>query len=555
MTTDLTSTVPLLPGQVLLHYRVLGLLAEGGMAEVYLARDLERPPTDQVVVLKRVRPHLLADPRFETMFVNEAQLASMIHHGSVVDVHELARTEGELLLAMEFLNGKTLLAVGKTCDTGGFWVPHTVLARIVADTAAGLHHAHILTDAQGQPLRLVHRDMSPENVIVCFDGRVKVVDFGVAKARMTPDTTQHGVVKGKLNYLAPEAIRGEALDARADLYALGVTLYLFLTAQFPYSVRSTDQLIEQMMRSEPRPPRSYNAQIPAGLEAICLRCLARDRDQRYRSADELRQALERFISDSGPAVTSRHVAAFMNQLYPKETDSLRVWVESLSGPQSLPAAAPLPPPAMAVAGHGGTLEMDAPEEASSSTMVTGFTPPTHWREVSNIHHRATNIVTNLQASGVHVALRHLDGSRLEGAQPTGERPLWQPGEDSSLAGATHPPRLDAPPGTLHGTRVRERRWPRIVAFLGGVLVVLAVGSLVLDVGPLPGLVSDADDADAGAPLPVDAGLPVDSGVPAGSGDAAPPAPEQLDASSRDQGVKKKKKKKKRRRRRRPKNRH
>lgn len=487
------------PGQSILHYTILGLLAEGGMAEVYLARDHDRPRNKQIVVLKRIRPHLLRDPRFETMFENEAKLATRIAHRNVVQVFELERSDRELLLAMEFLNGKTLLAIGKTCDTGGFWVPHTILARIVADAADGLHRAHTLTDTEGRALNLVHRDMSPENVIVTFDGHAKVVDFGVAKGRSTPDTTQYGVIKGKLNYLAPEAIRGESIDARADIYALGVTLYLFLTARFPITGETTDRLLEEMFRQQPVRPREINSTIPHELESICLRCLATDRHERFETAALLRRALEKFIVDSGTLVSSRHVAAFLDQLYPIDSDPMRRWVEAIcegSAEASLAEAAPgLEVPVMR---HGGTVEM---HDAVLDSEPAGADPVEHaigsglagsdmWSVVTDIHQRAASIMTNLQASGVHVTRRMEVPSIAPKPLRIAPRPSGSPLKQAPTGDRLDEPR---PTGSATGVRRNEPLSWQLKVGIGGAVLALILSAVLLLPGS-PGQVTAPDAA-------------------------------------------------------------
>lgn len=393
------------------------------MAQVYLARDEDKakhaaPEYETLVVLKRVLPHLALNPRFESMFANEARLASMIRHPNVVEVQGLLRDGEELFLVMEFLDGKNLLALGKTCDSGGFWLPYPLLARILADAAAGVHQAHILTDEFGRSIHFVHRDLTPENIVVCFDGRVKVVDFGIAKARMSPETTQVGIIKGKLNYLAPEALQGLKLDARADIYTLGVSLYLFLTARFPYTGRDTEAMLKSLLNDPIIPPQRVNSQVPASLQEICLRCLARDREQRYPSAAALQADLVQFIQRRGSRVHSAHIASFMEEMYPRETDPLRAWVAGISGQHVVGSGADgrvgphlLPPPALAQGveavpqmRHGGTEEMQQ-DISIDVVMPSGFTNPGQWAQAGDIHGRATFIVSALEASGLHVVPR------------------------------------------------------------------------------------------------------------------------------------------------------
>jgi len=470
-------------GQQLLHYRVLGMIAEGGMSEVYLARDRERPADNALVVLKRVRPHLLIDSRFETMFENEARLAKLIDHPNVVEVYGLERSDDNLLLSMEFLSGKNLLAIGKTCDTGGFWVPHNLLAHVVAGAAAGLHHAHSLRDEQRRPLKLVHRDMSPENIIVTFDGRTKVVDFGVAKARLTPDTTQLGVVKGKLNYLAPEAIKGMPLDARADIYALGVTLYLFLTARFPYTAASADQLLDLMFGAEPAPPRKYNDQVPAALESICMRCLEKERDNRYQTAHEVSEALLRHNREAGTSVSADQVSAFLDQLYPRERDPMRRWLDAVLAEKPVavvPDVAPgLAPPVMQ---HGGTAEMRSGETEDANPMPPAEIEPADsqartdmWSVVTNIGDRADLIAHRLADAGMDVPKRSAPMGTSVQEFGTGRLRTWK----SSLEKTVHT--ADESVSIRSRAIGVKRRSLRSLALFGGLGVL--IGALLFALVP------------------------------------------------------------------------
>lgn len=492
-------------GQRLLHYSVLGMIAEGGMSEVYLARDLERPPSNALVVLKRVRPHLLIDPRFETMFENESRLAKLIDHPNVVEVYGLERSANNLLLSMEFLSGKNLLAIGKTCDTGGFWVPHNLLAHVVAGAAAGLHFAHTLRDEQRRPLKLVHRDMSPENIIVTFDGRTKVVDFGVAKARLTPDTTQLGVVKGKLNYLAPEAIKGMPLDARADIYALGVTLYLFLTARFPYTAASADQLLDMMFGAEPQPPRTYNDQVPIALETVCLRCLEKERDNRYQTAQEVSEALLRHNRDAGTPVSPEQVSAFLDQLYPRERDPMRRWLAAvLSGKpvETVSDVAPgLAPPIMQ---HGGTAEMRSGETEDANPMPPVEIEPADstartdmWSVVTNIEDRAASIADRLADAGMNVPKRSAPMGTSVQEFGTGRLRTWK----SSLEKTLHTGDESA---SMRARAIGVNRRPLLSLAVFSLIGVL-VGTLIFVLVPwnCEGAVAAGDGGAAGASLPGD----------------------------------------------------
>jgi eukaryotic-like serine/threonine-protein kinase len=322
------------PGTLVLgRYTVAGKLAQGGMAEVYLARQRGPAGYQKLVVIKRVRPHLADDADFVGMFTNEARLAAMISHANVVQIFDLGdapRSGGgsDWFLAMEYLDGRDMLQVGRACRTLNKAVPFDVTARIIADACAGLDHAHNLRGADGAHLGLVHRDMSPENVVITFDGTVKVVDFGIAKAADNAVKTMAGQIKGKLGYVAPEAIRGAVVDARADIFAVGATLYLFLCGRPAFGGTTPMEIFERSLRP-PVPPREVNPRVPEALDAICMRALAQEPTDRYENAGELRAALEEYLQSTGRALGAAQLSQFMQILFPTQTDPVRARIDRM----------------------------------------------------------------------------------------------------------------------------------------------------------------------------------------------------------------------------------
>jgi eukaryotic-like serine/threonine-protein kinase len=304
------------------RYSIIGKLAQGGMAEVYLANLRKSGDQQTFAVIKRVRPHLANDSDFVAMFTNEARLAAKINHTNVVSLFDIGQDGDNWMIAMEYLDGRDMLQLGRACRIHNKAVPFDVSARILADASAGLHHAHQLRGDDGELLNLVHRDMSPENILVTFDGSVKVVDFGIAKARDNTYRTQAGQIKGKLGYVAPEAIRGEVLDARADIFAIGATLYLFLCGRPAFTGKNPMEIFTKSL--EPAaPPSKYNPRVPESLEEICVKCLAQDRNQRYQDCGELRDALEAHIAGTGRVLGSAQLSQFMRILFPPDVDPLR----------------------------------------------------------------------------------------------------------------------------------------------------------------------------------------------------------------------------------------
>jgi serine/threonine-protein kinase len=312
----------LTPGPVVQHfvslgrYQLLSRLAVGGMAEVYLARQGELSGFKTLVVVKKVLPHLALKPDFINMFLDEARIASMLDHPNVVRINEVGRTDTEYFLAMELVQGKALAALLQQSERAKTPLPHALGALIVANAAAGLHYAHQLTDASGALLHLVHRDVSPQNIMVSFEGSVKVIDFGIARALGRLGDTSSGSLKGKLGYMAPEQARGEAIDARADIFSLGVVLWECVAGRRLF-LRENELATLRAVVYEPLPKVSKFTKVDPVLEVIIEHALARDLDERFQTAEEMRVALERWIFASGG--TSTHdLSALMKSWFPSD---------------------------------------------------------------------------------------------------------------------------------------------------------------------------------------------------------------------------------------------
>jgi serine/threonine protein kinase len=271
-------------------------IAAGGMAMVWAARLKGTRGFQKIFAVKTMLPNLVEDDQFEKMFLDEASLASKIRHPNAVEIIDLGEQRGVLFLAMEWIDGVPLNQVMKVAKRQG-GVPLTVAARIVMQACAGLHAAHELTDAKGKLIGLVHRDISPQNILVTFAGVAKVVDFGVAKATaLGESTTRAGQVKGKIGYMAPEQGRGEALDRRADVFAMGIVLYALTTGQHPFRRDSDAATLFAITSNEAAtPPRKIVPTYPATLERVVMKALEKDREKRFASARELFHALDKAL--------------------------------------------------------------------------------------------------------------------------------------------------------------------------------------------------------------------------------------------------------------------
>jgi serine/threonine-protein kinase len=282
------------------------------MAQVWAACQHGARGFNRLVALKTVLPEL-AEPEFEALFLDEARLAARIHHRNVCEVFELVEDGGVLGLAMEWVDGDTLHAL---LNSPARRIDAPIAAHIVAEVASGLHAAHELRDEGGVPFGLVHRDVSPHNVLISRDGRVKVTDFGVAKAvGASREQTASGQIRGKLNYLSPEQARGEPLDRRSDVFSLGVLLYVATVAAHPFSWRDRrkDQQVVNLLIGRLTPPSAVVPDYPEALEAIVMKALRHDPNERFATADEMRRELVGWLTRAGLLVGDEDIARVLHE--------------------------------------------------------------------------------------------------------------------------------------------------------------------------------------------------------------------------------------------------
>ncbi len=298
------------------RYQLITRVAMGGMAEVYLARHGELTGFKTVVVLKKVLPHLAANPDFISMFLDEARIASRLDHPHVVRIFEVGRADNEFFLTMEVVQGMPLNKLVRYHQETETLVDQRLASMIIAHAAAGLHHAHGLINSDGTSMSLVHRDVSPQNILVSFEGSVKVIDFGIARALGRLTNTGAGGAKGKLSYMSPEQAKTEEIDARTDIFALGVVLWETICARRLFS-RENDLGTMQALLYDPIPPPSEVIEVAPPLERIVMKALSRDPDGRYKTAQEMQLALERYIVQAGGASTA-HLARLMKDSFPDE---------------------------------------------------------------------------------------------------------------------------------------------------------------------------------------------------------------------------------------------
>lgn len=296
-------------------YKLLQKIASGGMGQVFLAQDATQG-FEKLVVIKRLLPHLAEDREFLSMFDDEARIAALLNHPNLIQIFERGRVDDSYYLAMEYVAGGSLRHVDRDARNLGRPLPVGAACRIIADAAAGLDYAHKLRGARGQPLGLIHRDVSPQNILVGFDGAVKLIDFGVAKALDRQQHTATGILKGKYPYMSPEQASGEEIDHRSDLFSLGVILWELLTRSRLFKGSSDMITIRRVRDCQVSPPSEVNPELPARVDELVLRALAREPGERYGDAAAFRLAIEDFIVAEQIPASSAHLVSYLAELYP-----------------------------------------------------------------------------------------------------------------------------------------------------------------------------------------------------------------------------------------------
>ncbi len=341
-------------------YYLTRKIAIGGMAELFRARKVGEAGFEKQLVIKRLLPHLAEDQDLRTMFLDEARLASRLTHVNIAQVFDLGlaqaadpsrpQQEATYFIAMEYVFGKSLAEVIRRGQARNKPLGIENAVKIILSAAQGLQYAHSRRDDQGNPLDLVHRDVSPQNILISYEGEVKLVDFGIAKALNQSNTTRPGMLKGKFSYMAPEQARGEAVDQRTDIYALGVVLWEALTGRRLFTGDSEATILGKVLDPRVEPPSSVMAGLPPELDQICLRCLQPDPDQRYPQAQALCDAMERYLQGLTTFPSTYSLRNYMHELFAdeiaEETEQIRQETEAvhrlLAGgrPRESPAGRP-----------------------------------------------------------------------------------------------------------------------------------------------------------------------------------------------------------------------
>jgi serine/threonine protein kinase len=474
-------------------YELIARIGKGGMAQVYLARQRGPANFEKVVVVKTIHPHLAEKKSFIDMLLDEARIAALLKHPCVVDIYDLGVDEDIYFIAMEYLSGEPLLSVLRAGRVENQLLDIHGTCRIIADVADGLHAAHELHDNAGNHLELVHRDVTPGNIVVLYNGQVKIVDFGIAKARgrLTSETDARKL-KGKLGYVAPEQIRGQNADRRADIFALGVVMWEALTYRRLFRGTNPGTVLAAIVKDKLHPPSSVRREVPPELDAICLRALARDPDERYPTAQELQSDIETFLAASA-SMQRKSVAGYMQRVFARQIEERNRLLREMpeigvaAGPKDATSTfAPAPqtsedeytsPGDTPAAVAAGTGQESAPGEAQSGQAPAaaragspGFAPHTPGNGLAPVmlpqvpgqratsasdsmdEHRASNLTVG--SSGEVAAARALQGNVTQNLR---RRRMWLAGVGTAVVGLIVLTAVlgdDSPtPGDLAGERL------------------------------------------------------------------------------------------------------
>ncbi|MFW5878664.1 MAG: serine/threonine protein kinase, partial [Myxococcota bacterium] len=285
------------------RYTLLEHLGEGGMAEVLLARQEGIEGTQRLVALKRILPGLARDEDFVEMFLDEVRIVFGLHHPNIGHILDVGFVEGCHYLAMEYIQGRDLGQICRVLESSNGRVPLPMVVEIGRQVCAALHHAHSKTTKSGRPLNIVHRDVAPDNVIVTFDGTVKLVDFGIAIAENRISKTRAGLLKGKPPYMAPEQVLGLSVDGRADLFGLAVVLYRLITGEHPFHAAGPERIFKRIIEETPTPPSDLEPDCPLALSRAIMKALSKDADDRQESAAAFSDDLDQVAVELGSLPT------------------------------------------------------------------------------------------------------------------------------------------------------------------------------------------------------------------------------------------------------------
>ncbi|MCC7075461.1 MAG: serine/threonine protein kinase [Deltaproteobacteria bacterium] len=406
-------------------YVLLGRLGHGGMGKIYLAYAPGPAGIEKLLVVKRLHSHLTGDPVLVNSFLDEARLSMALNHPHIVSTFDVGEVDGRFFMVMEYIEGQNLGVVLRTAKRSGKYPASSLWAGLFLDVLDGLHAAHIARDARGRSLHIIHRDVSPQNVLITYEGVPKLVDFGIAKAAQRVSETDAGVLKGKYAYMSPEQVRGEPLDPRSDVFAAGIVLWEMLAGRRLYKADTIVRSVERILTEAPISPVRVNAECNPEIAQVAFRALQKDREQRFASAADFKEALEDAIRRSGAHVRRSETRELMQRLFSDVIEKQRAVLEAC-----LSAGDAAPP-------HVG----DDEEEAAPSKPGTDSES-----DVSMQALRREEVTTPSAARGSPLVTGDNEGDR-DRAQTSLQRRKSRTGGDAGLVADDAVRAVEPPPGT------------------------------------------------------------------------------------------------------------
>ncbi|WP_437802914.1 serine/threonine-protein kinase [Sorangium sp. So ce693] len=480
------------------RYTLHGVIASGGMASVHFGRLVGAHGFARTVAIKRLHPQFARDPEFSSMLLDEARLAVRIRHPNVVTTLDSVQADDELFVVMEYIAGESLSSLLREAGRRGAQVPQPIGSAIIAGALAGLHAAHEATDEEGAALQIVHRDVSPQNLLVGEDGIARVLDFGIARAAVRSQVSRVGQLKGKLSYMAPEQLRGAPLTRRADIYAASVVLWEVLTGRRLFTGECDAEIFGRILEGVVQPPSAYG-DVPKALDEVVLRGLDRDPSRRYATALEMAAALEEALPPASPRAVGAWVETTAGTLLEARAKSLAA-IET-----SQRSAAPTPPTPRPAVDDAPPRDVEArlaqPSGSRGRALRTSVTVPTMTRTVEDMARPAASALATPVAAAapprlasaqlVRASTLALGASALVLAVALGRSCSVRPGPDAPQDGragagessrpAASPPAVAAPAASV------------------GALEVLAEAPAALSAAPEASAASPAPAPDATAP--------------------------------------------------------
>jgi serine/threonine protein kinase len=301
-------------------YCLLERISVGGMAEVFRAKPFHSPEPQRFLALKRILPHLAEDDEFIKMFVDEARLTVQLDHPNIVRTYELGQFQASSYILMEFISGKDVLALQKALRRNRRIMNVAQACFLGREISRGMDYVHNKRDAQGNPLNIIHRDISPQNILITYSGRVKLIDFGIAKAAVQSTKTQVGVLKGKFGYMSPQQVRGESIDHRSDIYSIGIVLWEVLTNRRLFRGDNEYETLQLVREPDVAPPSAFNSHVPSDVDEIVMKALSVDPRERYQHAGGLAADLDAFLEQEAVTYGAEQLSSWMAQTFPEDLE-------------------------------------------------------------------------------------------------------------------------------------------------------------------------------------------------------------------------------------------